>query len=99
MGAFNGYVAPSLPLAGSEQIVLAQYNSTTGAWDTKTVAASDLATAPTAPVLVADLPTSPPEGTRSSVKDASSPTFLSVVVGGGTSFSPVIFSGNDWLCG
>jgi len=38
-------------------------------------------------------------GKRCCVSDALSPTFLSIVAGGGTVFSPVIHNGTNWVVG
>lgn len=40
-----------------------------------------------------------PVGTRRYITDANVPDFLSVAVGSGADFSPVISDGVDWRCG
>lgn len=38
-------------------------------------------------------------GMRAYVTDATTPTFLTAVVGGGAVFAPVFFDGTNWVCG
>jgi hypothetical protein len=47
---------------------------------------------------VANLPVTPPYFTTMSVKDASSPTIGSAVVGGGASRALVTYDGTNWVC-
>lgn len=39
------------------------------------------------------------QGDRAFVTDASAPTFLSTVVGGGAVVTPVFFDGTNWIAG
>ena len=46
---------------------------------------------------VATLPTDPETGDVAAVSDADSPTFLGALTGGGSTFTPVVFNGTDWV--
>lgn len=48
---------------------------------------------------VSSLPTSPKRGDRAFVHDATSTTFASVIVGGGSNWVPVVFNGSNWIVG
>lgn len=48
---------------------------------------------------VATLPTGMPSGSRAVVTDATAPTFLGALTGGGTVTCPVIFNGSAWVAG
>ncbi len=48
---------------------------------------------------VATLPTGVPINTRAYVTDASSPAYLQPLTGGGTTFSPAVFNGTQWISG
>ena len=48
---------------------------------------------------VATLPASPPTGSRATVTDAASPTFLGALTGGGTVVCPVTYNGTTWVAG
>ena len=48
---------------------------------------------------VATLPAAATKGDRAFVTDATAPTFLGALVGGGTVLSPVFFDGTNWLTG
>lgn len=53
-----------------------------------------------APVFtVAHLPTTPCTGARVYVTDANSPTFLSPLIGGGTTKCPAFYNGTTWVAG
>jgi hypothetical protein len=56
---------------------------------------------PVAPIsTVATLPKAPNVGTRAVVTDASSPTFLGALVGGGAIVCPALFTGpGGWVAG
>ena len=45
---------------------------------------------------VATLPTAP-KGAKAYVSDATAPTFLGTLTGGGTVFTPVVFNGTAWI--
>lgn len=51
------------------------------------------------PYTVSTLPTPPFEGMRKYVTDASSPTFLGTVTGGGSVVCPVFYNGSAWVAG
>lgn len=46
---------------------------------------------------VATLPSSPTQGDEAAVTDATSPTYLGTLTGGGTTYTPVIFNGTIWI--
>jgi hypothetical protein len=46
---------------------------------------------------VAHLPTTAIQGQRAVVTDATAPTFLSTLTGGGTVVCPVMFNGTHWV--
>ena len=48
---------------------------------------------------VANLPTGVPTGARATVSDATSPTFLGSLTGGGTVTCPVFYNGSAWVAG
>ena len=48
---------------------------------------------------VAKLPTTVTKGTRCYVTDATAPTFLGALTGGGTVVCPVFFNGTAWVAG
>jgi len=48
---------------------------------------------------VATLPASPIKGQSAFVSDATSPTFLGIVTGGGSTFTRVFFNGSNWVAG
>lgn len=49
------------------------------------------------PYTVASLPPSPPQGSRSFVTDAVSPSFLGVLTGGGAVTCPAFYNGISWV--
>lgn len=53
------------------------------------------------PFVVGSLPTcnSGSKGVRETVTDGLAPTFLAIITGGGTVFSPVICNGTNWVAG
>lgn len=51
------------------------------------------------PCTVAALPTNALKGARGVVIDATSPTFLGSLTGGGTVVCPVVYNGNAWVAG
>jgi hypothetical protein len=46
---------------------------------------------------VATLPASPTQGDRASVNDATAPTYLGALTGGGAVFTPVVYNGSAWV--
>jgi len=48
---------------------------------------------------VATLPTAPAIGTRAFVTDATAPSFLGALTGGGTVHCPVFYNGTAWVAG
>jgi len=48
---------------------------------------------------VATLPSTPQEGTKAFVNDATATTFHSIVAGTGANFVPVFYDGTDWRIG
>jgi hypothetical protein len=46
---------------------------------------------------VATLPASPTQGDTAFVTDATSPTYLATVVGGGSVVAPVFYNGTNWV--
>lgn len=46
---------------------------------------------------VATLPASPVRGECYAVTDATAPTYLAVVVGGGSAYTPVVWNGTNWI--
>ena len=49
--------------------------------------------------LVAALPSGVPAGTRAYVTDATAPTFLGALTGGGAVTCPVFYNGSAWVAG
>lgn len=49
--------------------------------------------------IVSALPAAPPTGTRGFVTDATAPTFLGALTGGGAVGTPVIYDGAAWVAG
>lgn len=47
----------------------------------------------------ATLPASPALGQTALVTDATAPTFLAVIAGGGSVVCPVFWNGTDWIAG
>lgn len=46
---------------------------------------------------VATLPGAPTKGDLAAVTDATAPTFLGLLVGGGTTYTPVVYAGAAWV--
>lgn len=94
MGQFNQYAAPQTPLTGQESVMLAQTQS--GSPVTVTATASQVAGAPPGIYTVATLP-SGVQGMRAVVTDATSPTFLGALTGGGSTVCPALYNGSSWV--
>lgn len=97
MTQFNNYPAPQTPLTGAEIVLLAQTQSNVPRPVSAPV--SDIIDLGNQSYTVATLPTGQKSGTRAFVTDATSPTFLGTLTGGGAVFCPVFFNGTSWVAG
>ncbi|HQT62608.1 hypothetical protein [Acidiphilium sp.] len=99
MTQFNMYPAPSAPLTGAEQIMVGQTITSGGSTktNTNTITLADAIGAPGNVYTVAKLPTGLPTGSRAFVSDATAPTYLGALTGGGSVFCRVMFNGTEWV--
>lgn len=95
MTQFNNYPAPTLPLNGTEQTLIAQVSG--NQTFTRTTSLSDLVGVPLTVYIVENLPLNVPVGTRAYVTDAVSPSFLGTLTGGGSVVCPAFFNGIAWI--
>ena len=108
--SFNGLIAvvrDAAPITSSQPAnqFLAAPSASAGTPGFRTITSADLVGAlSSAPVqtgryTVATLPTGQAAGSRAYVTDATAPTFLGALTGGGTVGCPVIYNGTTWVAG